>query len=38
MTDAVRHLDSRFRGKDGKEKVDFKSTSTKSLGFEPRVV
>jgi len=26
MTDAVRHLDSRFRGKDRKEKVDFEST------------
>ena len=34
----TQNLDSRFRGKDGKEKVDFESTSTKSLGFEPKVV
>ena len=31
-------LDSRFRGNDGTEKVDFESTLTKFLGFEPRVV
>jgi hypothetical protein len=32
------NLDSRFRGNDGREKVDFESTLTKSLGFEPWVV
>jgi hypothetical protein len=31
-------LDSRFRGKDGKEKVDFESTATNSLGIEARVI
>ena len=32
------NLDSRLRGNDGREKVDFESTLTKSLGLEPRVV
>jgi hypothetical protein len=31
-------LDSGFRRNDGKEKVHFESTPTKSLGFESRVV
>ena len=33
-----KQLDSGFRRNDGKEKVDFESTPTKSFGFEPRVV
>ena len=32
------NLDSRFRGNDGRGNVDFESTLTKSLGFEPGVV
>jgi hypothetical protein len=34
----MRRLDSGFRRNDGKEKVDFESAPTKSLGLEPRVV
>jgi len=34
----MQNLDSRFRGNDGREKVDFESTLTKSRGFESRVV
>jgi hypothetical protein len=33
----TQNLDSRFRGKDGEE-VDFESTFSEPLGFEPRVV